>query len=184
MRRLNVILFLIAVSAIVLGGCSSEEDSYTKQVNGIISYMDTECKNDPNHFAYYTVISGSNRLTRTQGNGEIFEEGDTVDIIYTAYLFAGFKLDAGNIVTTNDSTVDWPVTDTRQVENAPLSIAYDQSDIFVGLRLGLKGVQDKEECEIIFPSTLGAGSSSIGTIPANTPLNFTVRVDSVRKAAR
>jgi len=183
-NRLNVLL-LIAVTAISLGSCNaSKEDSYTKQMAGIISYLEEECKKDTTSATYYTTIDGSNRLTRIQGSSIEIEKGDTLDFIFTGYLFSDFKISDSNIFTTNDSTVTWPVSDSSRVENAPYSTVFGQGCLFTGLNLGFTGIHDKEECEIIFPSALGAGQSRIGTIPANTPLAFKVRVDSIRKVSK
>jgi len=186
MHNGSVITLVIALSAIfLLGSCNtSKEDIYTKQMTGIMSYLDAECLKDTTLQTYYTTIDGSNRLTRLQGSDIELTTGDTLDFIFTGYTFNDFKITESNIFTTNDSTVTWPVSDSSRVRNAPYRIVYGQGNLFAGLNLGLRGIHDKEQCEIIFPSALGTGPSHIGTIPANTALAFKVRVDSIRKAVR
>ena len=61
----------------------------------------------------------------------------------------------------------------------PLEIDLTDKDVLDGLRYGLEGVREGEECYILFSGKYAFGKSKIGTIPANAPLAFRIWVQKV-----
>lgn len=61
----------------------------------------------------------------------------------------------------------------------PVTRNLSSDKILVGLKNGLEGVQEGEDCYIFFSGKYAFGKEKIGTIPANAPLAFRVMVEAI-----
>ena len=174
-RTLAIISALFAICACNPG----ETDIYSKQLSGIEKYVNGQMKSDSQ--LQCVTRDGVFRLIREQGDGDTLERGDTLLFTYTGYRFSSYVISSANIFVTNDISVNWNVTDSTLIKNAPAVAILGHSELFKGLETGFDGIKCGEKCEILFPSRLGAGGKAIGTIPANCPLAYVIKVVEVRK---
>ena len=59
------------------------------------------------------------------------------------------------------------------------TLKLDDKDIVPGLRRGLAGVKEGQECFILFSGKYGFGKHELGTIPANAALVYHIKVESI-----
>ena len=71
----------------------------------------------------------------------------------------------------------WNITDDSAFGAVKVNLAKDQ--LLEGLRKGLAGVREGEECYILFSGKYAFGKKATGTIPANAPLAYHILVTGV-----
>ncbi|MDO5442790.1 MAG: FKBP-type peptidyl-prolyl cis-trans isomerase, partial [Bacteroidia bacterium] len=103
------------------------------------------------------------------------------DILYAGYDFTGGSISNSKLFATNSMdfalSAKWSLSDSTVF--APLTVNLADKGVIEGLRLGLEGVKEGEECYILFSGKLAFGKEKNGTIPANSPLAFRVWVQNV-----
>lgn len=123
--------------------------------------------------------NGSNRLVRVEGKGEELGENGNVSLFYAGYIFNG-SVNASNLFVTNHKTTadeaGWELTDNQY---AIYEINMHDTELIEGLRSGLTGVREGEECEILFSGKYGFGNRTFGMIPANSALLYKIWVIGV-----
>lgn len=181
MKKVRTFINLtVLAAAMAVAACSADEsNTYSAQLAKIEQYVDKEVEKD--NTIYWTSNEGTYRLTRKDGTGDGLQAGDSLYFIYTGYNFSSYELRESNIFVTNDSTVNWAISDSTLFKTSPMVIELGEDGLLEGLRLGLAGIKAGEKCEVIFPSSLGMGKQEIGTIPANSPLAYKIEAKKIIK---
>ena len=120
---------------------------------------------------------GAVRIVLTEGKDVDLNERGKVTFLYAGYDFTDGSISATNMFATNNSAMDWNVSDTTIFQ--PVTVDMTDTDIVEGLRHGLVGVKSGEECYILFSGKYGLGKNKLGTIPANAPLAFHIWIQNV-----
>lgn len=181
MRR-NAIIFVI--SLIVMASClactkESRELMYAKQEESIDGFVKKMLEEDDSYAVTYN--GGSVRVTLRKGRGEELSPRGSVTFTYAGYDFSRTSIGSSSLFATNSediaSAAKWNITDTSMFRPVTRNLATDK--ILVGLKNGLEGVQEGEDCYIFFSGKYAFGKEIIGTIPANAPLAFRVMVEAI-----
>lgn len=174
-------IILMAASLISAASCTKEatEEAYAKQESLISSFV--EKKLESNHDLKVTYNGGSVRITLNEGEGMEVNARGKVSITYAGYDFKKGTMDKNTLFATNSRSVaassGWELSDESSFE--PLVIDLSDKEIIPGLRNGLVGVSEGEECIILFTGKYGFGKKSIGTISANAPLAYQIWVEHI-----
>ena len=128
------------------------------------------------------VNGGSSRLVIAEGTGEdSLSTSGTVSFFYAAYTFSG-SLSQNNLFATNRQetaeAAGWTGLTDADYAASTVTLS-DSGSLMEGLRLGLEGVKEGQECYILFSGRYGFGSRPVGTIPANSALLYHIWVDSI-----
>ena len=138
------------------------------------------CANGQSVYAVYQ--NGVTRLVTTYGVGtDSLSSHGTVSFYYAGYVLNNASLNTGDMFATNSKDVaaaaGWNLTDESVFEVKTLKL--DDKDIVPGLRRGLAGVKEGQECFILFSGKYGFGKHELGTIPANAALAYHIKVESI-----
>lgn len=123
--------------------------------------------------------NGSNRLILVEGQGEELGENGNVALYYAGYTFNGSVSPSNLFVTNHQTTAEqagWELTDNQF---NIYEINMHDTELIDGLRSGLTGVKEGEECEILFSGKYGFGNHTFGMIPANSALIYKIWVIGV-----
>ena len=96
------------------------------------------------------------------GTGTVAQNGDTLSMLYTGKLDNGTVFDASSLHG-----------------NQPFSFVLGEGQVIAGWDQGILGMKVGGMRELTIPPSLGYGSQSIGSIPPNSTLHFTVQLLSV-----
>lgn len=180
MTRRVTISFLLA-AALVLSSCvkESREAMYASQETKIESFVKSQTASKPDARVEYN--GGSTRIVLAEGSGmELTSRGRT-GILFAGYNFTSGAVSSGTMFATNNyefaMSSKWELSDDSSYEL--LEIDMTDKDVIEGLRNGLEGVKEGEECYILFSGRHAFGKDKTGTIPANAPLCFRVWVSTV-----
>ena len=179
MKRIAYILFLAA--ALLSASCTKEsrELLYATQEGKIESFVNKQLASNPD--ARVVHNGGATRVVTVEGEGVELTARGKAAIYYAGYNFTSGQVSNSSLFATNSrdfaSSAGWKLTDDSVF--GVLEIDLTDKDILRGLRDGLEGVREGEECYILFSGKYAFGKSKIGTIPANSPLAFRVWVQSV-----
>ena len=132
--------------------------------------------------AYAVYQNGVTRLVTTYGVGtDSLSSHGTVSFYYAGYVLNNASLNTGDMFATNSKDVaaaaGWNLTDESVFEVKTLKLG--DKDIVPGLRRGLAGVKEGQECFILFSGKYGFGKHELGTIPANAALVYHIKVESI-----
>ena len=130
--------------------------------------------------SYAVYQNGVTRLVTTYGVGtDSLSSHGTVSFYYAGYVLNNASLNTGDMFATNSKDVaaaaGWNLTDESVFEVKTLKL--DDKDIVPGLRRGLAGVKEGQECFILFSGKYGFGKHELGTIPANAALVYHIKVE-------
>ncbi len=98
----------------------------------------------------------------TVGTGPAVVAGDTVSVHYTGTLTNGQKF---------DSSLD---------RGQPFEFSVGAGEVIKGWDQGLVGMQVGGKRKLTIPASLGYGSRSVGTIPANSTLIFEIELLAIK----
>jgi FKBP-type peptidyl-prolyl cis-trans isomerase len=96
-------------------------------------------------------------VTKANPTGAALKVGQNINVNYAGTLLSGKSFDSGNF-----------------------SFVLAGGRVIAGFDEGIAKMKVGEKATLIFPSTLGYGSSGSGPIPANSPLVFDIEVVSAR----
>ena len=96
-------------------------------------------------------------VTKANPTGAALKAGQNINVNYAGTLLSGKSFDSGNF-----------------------SFVLGGGRVIAGFDEGIAKMKVGEKATLIFPSTLGYGSSGSGPIPANSPLVFDIEVVSAR----
>ena len=171
----------IAIMAVTLLSCTKEsrEMMYSSQETRIESFVSSQLKSNPDMKVVYN--EGSVRLVLNAGEGVELNARGKASIYYAGYDFSSGSINSSKMFATNNYETavssGWELSDESIYE--PLLIDMTDDSIIDGLRSGLAGVREGEECYILFTGKHAFGKEKNGTIPANSPLAFRVWVESI-----
>ena len=185
MKKGSVILLACLVLA-GLGACSkaSLKATYDKQATYIEGFITAQMKADTNA----TLVRNGNayRLTfhdtldRIFGQRDSLREGGQVALYYACYTLTSSTVSASNLIATNVEAIaeqaKWELSDTLRFKLDTLTL--DKS-LVSGLYEGLQGVQQYDECVVLFTGEFGFGNAERGTIPARSALAYQFWIEKI-----
>lgn len=185
MKKGTVILTAAVVLA-GLGACSkaSLKATYDKQATYIEGFITAQMKADTNA----TLVRNGNafRLTlhdtldRVFGERDSLQAGGKVALYYACYTLTSSSISVGNLIATNVKSIaelaDWNLSDTLRYKLDTLTL---DKTIVSGLYDGLQGVQEFDECVILFTGEFGFENAERGTIPARSALAYQFWIENI-----
>src|SRR6185312_3890150 len=96
------------------------------------------------------------------GTGAVAASGDTISVLYTGKLDDGTVFDASSLHG-----------------NQPFTFTLGAAQVIQGWDLGFNGMKVGGTRELTIPPGLGYGGQSVGSIPPNSTLHFTVQLLAV-----
>lgn len=144
------IYLFLAILATVVTACQKEDVAEDEQINNYISSKNLAVTEKTNSGLRYIV-------TKANPSGAALKVGQTINVNYAGTLLSGKSFDSGNF-----------------------SFVLGGGRVIAGFDEGIAKMRVGEKATLIFPSTLGYGSSGSGPIPANSPLVFDIEVVSAR----
>lgn len=176
MKRL--IYILLAASALLVS-CTKEtrELAYSKQEALIEKFVTKQAESSG---LRVVQNGGATRLVLVEGEGMELTARGKVKVYFALYDFTSGMINGTKLIATNSkeqaSSAGWSLTDA---DYEALELDMTDHGILQGLRDGLAGVQEGEDCYILFTGKYAFGKNNTGTIPANAPLAFRINVLSV-----
>ena len=184
--RILIPALLLALAAGLLPACNKEavQLAYDKQETNIASFVEAQLKADKT--AKVTYKDGVVRvvlhdtLQREGLLADTLQTGGTVSFYYAGYVLNNASVSNANLFTTNHKkTADaagWRLSDTTAFHIRTLTL---DDQLLEGLRRGLEGVRNQDECYILFSGKYAYGSKAQGTIPARSALVYHIWVNSI-----
>ena len=179
----------LLTAALVAGlaiGCNKQsvQSVFDRQEANIAAFVENECKNDETATVTYkgdaVRIVVHDTLKREGLLADTLRAGGTVSFHYAGYTLTGTSLSKTNLFATNHkATADaagWALSDTTAFHIETLTL---DDRLLDGLRAGLEGVRNQDECYILFSGKYAYGSRVQGTIPARSALVYHVWVSSI-----
>ena len=185
MKKHTCLFAALLAGGLVLG-CTKEsiQATYDKQETNIASFVESQLKADTT--ATVTYNGGSVRVVlhdtlRREGlMADSLRAGGTVSFYYAGYVLSKASVSRDGLFATNHkATADaagWSLSDTTAFLIETLTL---DDDLIPGLRSGLEGVQNQDECYILFSGKYGFGARNQGTIPARSALVYHIWVNSI-----
>lgn len=180
-KRGLTIVAATAVTAACLFSCTKQnrEMMYSSQEAKIESFINGQTNSNPSYRVEYNA--GSVRLVINEGQGVELNSRGKADILFAGYDFTNGSMNNSCMFATNNIdfalSSGWDISDSTVF--TPLTIDLTDNGVIDGLRFGLEGVKEGEECYILFSGKYAFGKNSNGTIPANSPLAFRIWVRNV-----
>ncbi len=144
------IYLFLAILAVAVTACQKDDVAEDEQINNYISSKNLAVTEKTNSGLRYIV-------TKANPSGAALKVGQTINVNYAGTLLSGKSFDSGNF-----------------------SFVLGGGRVIAGFDEGIAKMRVGEKATLIFPSTLGYGSSGSGPIPANSPLVFDIEVVSAR----
>lgn len=176
-RKADSIVWMLAVFAVSLGVFSCQKED----LKSTIANQDKEIERFVNSLAGmdYRIerYEGIVRAVVEEGSGEEAQDGDSLHLIYSGYIFSGGP---GTLFATNDTTM---VDNTTffPASPAPERICLGRTPLIEGLAKGLKGVKKGEHCYIFFSAKYGFYNTIVYSVPKLSPLFYDIAVENVIK---
>ena len=180
MTKNHIIPLLVFVS-VLSASCSKTEleNQYSQQDKNIESIVTSLAPDGSEVTVDY--FGGSVRVTVNHGEGDVLESGGTVSFFYTAHIINSSSLSAGNMFATNRKesaeSAQWTVSDTSLFKVSTVDLSHD--DLVKGLKKGIAGVRNGDECYILFNGKYGFGKHTTGTVPGNSALAYHLWITDV-----
>ena len=171
----------VVALTLALPSCMKEERelAYAKQETKIEQFVEKQLTTYPDARVAYN--GGTTRIVISEGDGVELTSRGTAGILFAGYDFTSGSVASSSMFATNNYSFalgcGWDLTDEGIFET--LTIDLTDKNVIEGLRSGLEGVREGEECYILFSGRYGFGKDKIGTISANAPLAFHVWVQTV-----
>lgn len=199
MKRLHAILF--AALAVLLAGCSQEEDTLSDQRDKLVSYLerthspalviDTSLE-EGSQLPYYTVSGNTvyryvrNAYDPDRVNRAEVGENSTVTITFRAYVFTYSNItDSTFPFWSNDPLLKSAYEDLGLTVSSggwtfePMRLEMRGGDILKGLRHALLGCREGDEVEAYMTFNMAYGDTNFSTIPRESPVAWFFTVDAV-----
>ena len=177
--RLKVWMILAAAALLLSCTKESRELVYTNQEKNIESFVQKQMAADPGLRVVYN--GHATRLVMVEGDGPELTARGKASVYFAGYTFSSGSIGSSYLFATNSrdlaSSSGWSLSDDSVYEVLDLDLT--DKGLLQGLRDGMEGVREGEECYILFSGKYAFGKNKIGTIPANAPLAFRIWVLSV-----
>lgn len=144
------IYLFLAILVTSIVACQKESIPEEDQINSYISSKNLTVTDKTTSGLRYI-------LTKANPSGAALKVGQTINVNYTGSLISGKTFDSGNF-----------------------SFVLGGGRVIEGFDIGIAKMRVGEKAILIFPSTLGYGSQSVGSIPANSSLVFEIEVVSAK----
>lgn len=180
------LLLAVILALAVTAACSklSVKTTYEKQATFIEGFVSSQMSKDPD--ATLTRNGGAFRLTlhdtldRIFGQRDSLRQGGTAVVWYACYTLTGNSISASNLVATNirslATSAGWNLSDTLRYKPDTLRL---DNKLVRGLQDGLYGVQQYDECVILFTGEFVFGNNERGTIPARSALAYEFWIEKI-----
>lgn len=149
-----------------------------EETDGVTVLVVDKVKDELHERIQVTYSGGSTRVTLTEGEGDALLRRGSVTFFYAGFDFSSGTLSNGSLFVTNNKEfadgAGWNCMDSLAVK-----LKISDARIVEGLKKGLVGVKPGEECLVLFPGSLGFGSSPVATIPTRAPLAYRIWVEDV-----
>ena len=144
------IYLFLAILSIAIISCQKDGIPEDDQINSYITSKSLKVTE--------TTASGLRYIvTKTNASGAALKAGQTINVNYAGTFLSGKSFDSGNF-----------------------SFVLGAGRVVQGFDEGIAKMRVGEKAIIIFPSTLGYGSSDYNGIPGGSPLVFDIEVVSVK----
>jgi FKBP-type peptidyl-prolyl cis-trans isomerase len=164
----------------LLVSCTGQslQQIYDAQEKKIDAFVAAQAKDDKR----VEYNGGSVRVVLTEGTSEqVLSPSGTVSFYYAGYVLSGSSVSRNNLFATNSKDIadaaGWTLSDESIY--AVTTVSLDEKDLLKGLRNGLVGVKEGEECLIVFSGKYGYGKKAAGTIPPKSALVYQIWVESI-----
>ena len=171
---------LLAAAALALSCTKESRDLiYANQEAKIESFVDKQTASDPN--VRVVRNGGSTRVVMVEGEGPELTPRGKASVNFAGYNFTGGSVGASSLFATNSRDVasasGWKLSDESIFEAIELDLT--DKGLLQGLRDGLEGVREGEECYILFNGKHGYGKKKIAKVPSNAALAWHLWIKSV-----
>jgi FKBP-type peptidyl-prolyl cis-trans isomerase FklB len=176
---------LIAFAALIFGAASviscidpdqSQEIILNEDKEEILSYIEENPL--PSAKEYSEPVEGFYMFWEVVNDGgNTVVLGDTVTVDYVGKLLNNDVFDTSIEQVAKDAGI---YSSSRSY--IPLEFRPGYNFAIVGFEFAISLMKEGEKATVIFPSRLGYGSQSNGTIPPNSPLIFEIDLKKVDKA--
>jgi FKBP-type peptidyl-prolyl cis-trans isomerase len=173
-------IYILLAAAALLLSCSKDRDLlYSNQETSIESFVHKQLEADSTIRVVHK--GGATRVVMVEGEGPELTPRGKATVNFAGYDFSKGSIGTSTLFATNSrdmaSSSGWSLSDESVFE----ALELDMTDrgLLQGLRDGMEGVREGEECYILFNGKYAFGKSKIGTIPANAALAFRIWVLSV-----
>ena len=172
--------FILTAMAFLLLSCSKDRDTlFANQEAKIESFVEKQLSSNPDTRVVHT--GSATRLVLVEGEGPELTPRGKAKVNFAGYSFNSGSIGSSTLFATNNrdiaSASGWTLSDESVYEALELDLT--DKGLLQGLRDGMEGVREGEECYILFNGKYAFGKSKIGTIPANAALAFRIWVLSV-----
>ena len=179
-------LLAAAIGAALVFGCNKQsvQLAYDKQETNIAAFVENQRNSDTT--ATVTYKNGTVRIVlhdTLQREGllaDTLRMGGTVSFHYAGYTLSGANVSNATLFATNHKeTADvagWSLSDTTAFHIDTITL---DDRLLEGLKNGLEGVRNQDECYILFSGKYAYGSRIQGTIPARSALVYHIWVSSI-----
>ena len=175
------VLLRISLILLTVAGCTGQslQQVYDAQEKKIDSFVTAQTSKSECRVEYN---GGAVRVVLSEGTSEqTLSAGGTVSFYYAGYVLSGTSVSNSNLFATNYKNVadaaGWSLSDESVLSIETVSLS--EGELLEGLRLGLEGVKEGEECYILFSGKYGYGKKTAGTIPAKSALVYHIWVESI-----
>lgn len=176
LRILAILCLFLAASCTVSCTKEARESAYARQEELIEKFIRTQGD------ARVSYNAGSTRVTVSEGEGVELNARGKAAIYYAGYDFTSGSISSAKLFATNSenvaSSAKWNLSGDSLFE--PVEVDLTDKDLLDGLRSGLEGVREGEECYILFSAKYAYGRSKAGTVPPNSPIAFHIWVDTIQ----
>ena len=174
---------IFAAVTVILSVLSCTKQSREMEYNGqeakIESFVNSQLNSRPGTRVEYN--GGSVRVVLNEGEGMELNARGRATVYFAGYDFSNGNISSSGLFATNNyefaMSSNWELSDSTIYK--PLVLDLTDKGILEGLRTGLEGVQEGEECYILFSGKYAFGKNKYGTIPANAPLAFRIWVQEI-----
>lgn len=189
-------------ACVLLAACEDNDDALTTQRQRIVSYLtsshvpqlvseeEAETSLDPNPpfyelidqqvYRYISTYYDDGRDART-----LVEQGDEVQLTYTAYIFTGSVPRTSSVYMTNDATVLAALVEeglnAEYWNTDPLTVKLGQTDIIKGVELSLLGCREGDDVEVYMTFDAAYGDDEVGIVPVESAVLWVYTIDKVLK---
>lgn len=144
------IYLFLAILATVVTACQKDDILEDDQINSYVTSKSLTVTEKTASGLRYIV-------TKANPTGATLKAGQTINVNYAGTLLSGKSFDSGNF-----------------------NFVLGGGRVIAGFDEGIAKMRVGEKATLIFPSSLGYGSQSAGSIPANSPLVFDIEVVSAK----
>ena len=174
----RLLIPLLTLAAVLSCTKQQVQASYDKQETMIDNFVTAQLKTEGTYAVYN---KGSVRLVTVKGEGADSLAADgVVSYYYALYRLTSSPINSSNLISTNNAEIagsSWSLSDESAFDI--ITAKLDEAGYIEGLRNGLAGVRDGQECYILFSGQYGFGDRIHGTIPANSGLVYHIWVSSI-----